>query len=268
MTTSTKDDSVVRVERLGGALGAMIHNLDLSRPLSDEMRQLIVDALRDYQVLCFGSQAITVEQQIDFSKQFGELAVDDRVLVLDRYMEGFPGVLLAGGQSVDVQRWHTDESYAPRPLSLAIMSTKEFSDVGDDLMFSDQHAAYDLLSDGMKRLLAPLRAINRVEFKGGEVEESVHPIVRTHPETGRKCLFVNSQYTKRIDGMTEAESQPLLSFLYQHCSQPFLTYLHSWKPGDFLMWDNVNTQHFVVSYPTKGSGRWWYRTSVTGSVPA
>lgn len=262
------DGGGVRIERASAALGAYIYDVDLSGPLDDGAFGLISHALRDHQMICFRDQDITVEQQIAFTRRFGEILIDDRVLVLDRYMKDHPGVMLAGGATVDVQLWHIDDSYSRCPLSVAIMAAKEISEFGDDQQFSNQHTAYDLLSDGMKRLLDPLRAVHRVAFKNGETEEHVHPVIRIHPATGRKCLFVNSQYTCRFDGMTEAESQPLLAFLYQHCSQQFLTHRHCWKPGDVLIWDNINTQHLVVSSPLGRQPRWWHRTSVAGTAPA
>lgn len=266
--TSVKEKSTARIDRPSVALGAIVHGIDLSEPLDDETFQQILDLVRDYQVVCFRDQAMTPQMLGELTGKFGEIAIDDSPMMASLYVEGCPGVALTGGVTPTTQYWHTDECYAERPLSLAVMSSKEIAESGNNLMFADQHAAYDLLSDTMKSILEPLRGVNRVQYKTGEVEENIHPIVRTHPVTGRKCLFVSRQYTKGIVGMTDAESRALLDFLCEHCSQPFLTYLHHWRTGDVLIWDNINTQHLVINHPLTDGESYWYRTSVVGEVPA
>lgn len=266
--SSVRERSEIRIDRPSAALGAVVHGIDLSRPLDDETFQLILDMVRDYQVVCFKDQSMTPQQQLELTEKFGEIEIDDSPMMADRYVKGCPGVIVAGGPSQTTQFWHTDECYAQRPLGLAIMSVKEIAELGDNLMFSDQHAAYDLLSDTMKAFLEPLKALNHITYKTGEVDETFHPIVRTHPVTGRKCLFVNSQYTKSIEGMTASESEALLGFLCAHCSQPFLTYLHNWEPGEVVIWDNTNTQHLVINHPLTHGESSWYRTSVVGEAPA
>jgi len=119
----------------------------------------------------------------------------------------------------------------------------------------------------MRNMLAGLRAVHRVVMKSGEIAENVHPVVISHPLTGRKALYVNSQYTARFEGMTEEESRPLLDYLCRHCTQPRLTWRHYWLDGDVLIWDNRNVQHYVVKDVFDSASRTYHRTSTIGDVP-
>ena len=170
------------------------------------------------------------------------------------------------------QLWHSDFSYARRPPKLSILVARTLPPVGGDTMFANQYAAYDSLSEGMKRLLTGLRAVNQgtaLALESGLSEEDVmwtHPVVRNHPETGRKSLFVNADYTKRFEDMTEAESAPLLRYLYEQGSRAEFTYRHRWQEGDVLMWDNRAVLHAVIG-DVGGAERSLHRVAVAGDEP-
>jgi taurine dioxygenase len=252
----------VTIERPGSALGAFIYGIDLSKPLDKTGFDIIQTALLEHHAVCLRNQSISPEQHIALTRRFGE------VLMTGRGMRDYPEIgEVGGGPSIAVERWHSDSTYAARPLALALMVARSIPQFGEDLILANQHTAYDLLSPAMQRLLAPLRAIHRFVTRSGAVEESLHPVIRTHPVTARKMLYVNSQYTQRFEGMTEEESRPLLDYLCQHCTQPRLTWRHYWRDGDVLVWDNSNVQHFVVRDRLESPPRIFHRTSTAGDVP-
>jgi taurine dioxygenase len=183
--------------------------------------------------------------------------------------------------------WHSDFSFLPEPPSLTLLHAVELPEVGGDTVWASQYAAYDTLSAAMQRLLDPLRAVQtgwphgtRGPGPNAAVSRSVvmtrndpsadvevaHPIVRVHPVTGRKALFVNPVYTQRIEGMTDAESTPLLQFLFDHAVRAELCVRHRWRPGDLAIWDNRCLLHLAVN-DYDGSRRLLHRTTVAGEAP-
>ena len=260
-TTKPEVTPEVSIERQGAALGAYIHGIDLSEQLDDAGLEVILSALRDHHVVCLRNQTITPENHIALTRLLGEPLVTDRGLL------EYPAVTEIGGPVITVQRWHSDNTYERNPLALALMVARTIPPFGDDLIFANQHTAYDLLSPAMRNMLAGLRAVHRVVMKSGEIAENVHPVVISHPLTGRKALYVNSQYTARFEGMTEEESRPLLDYLCRHCTQPRLTWRHYWLDGDVLIWDNRNVQHYVVKDVFDSASRTYHRTSTIGDVP-
>jgi taurine dioxygenase len=183
------------------------------------------------------------------------------VLVLDTY-----------GERPVTDQWHSDVTMEESP-PLGSFLLARVVPVGGDTIFANQYLAYEALSDGMKRLLDGLCAVHNGDnfaragnYDPASFPSNVHPIVRTHPETGRKALFVNPVYTSGIDGMTVAESKPLLDYLFAHSVQPNFTFRHHWTEGDMLMWDNRCLQHFAVA-DYGSSPRTMHRVTVLGDRP-
>ncbi|NEW69507.1 taurine dioxygenase [Streptomyces rapamycinicus] len=244
---------------LGRVIGAEIRGLDLSRPLEPALREELNRALLEWKVLFFRAQHLTSEQQRGFARNWGELETNP---------------LLAAGSSEDVVRfdkasgatptfeniWHTDVTFRTRPALGAVLQLREVPPVGGDTMWADMAAAYDNLPAEVKERVDGATAVHDVipgfvRFYGPErlapFQEMFppveHPVVRTHPETGRRMLFVNTSFTTRITGMEREESDRLLSFLCRQAHVPEYQVRFHWQPGDIAFWDNRATQHYAVN---------------------
>ena len=182
---------------------------------------------------------------------------------------------MRGKAATPTEYWHPDSAYLECPPAISILAAQELPEVGGDTMFCNQYIAYESLSEGMQAYLSGLRA----KFSGakmakrtgheGEIPFSYHPVVRTHPETGCKALFIsNAEMVPHFEGMTEAESRPLLDFLYAHGPKPDRSYRHIWQPGDVVMWDNRCTMHYAVHDHGDESERVMYRVTIAGDCPA
>jgi taurine dioxygenase len=253
------------IRPVAGAIGAEIHGVDLSEPLSDGVIADIRAALNQYCVIFFRDQEIDAEQQKSFARRFGDIFIhpnyrgmqDDNEIVMVRREPGDAHIV---GED-----WHTDTTMVEAPPMGAILYAIETPPYGGDTCFASQALAYDTLSDGMKRMLAGLRAIHTDRLVAGpaaglnrsrstKVREdadwretvSLHPVVRTHPETGRKLLFVNAAYTVGFEGMTEDESKPLLDYLLEHAHRPEFTCRFRWDKGSIAFWDNRSTKHLAI----------------------
>lgn len=260
----------IRVERQAGSLGAYVFGADLSRPVDPATFDRIFQALLDHHVICVRDQQIDPAQQLAFTRMFGEIYVQPAVAG----MTGYPEIVEVKGTARLTESWHSDSTHSRRPPRLSMLVARSIPEFGNDTMFANQHAALETLSPAMQQMLGTLRAVHRTATvhdprytHTGKVEESVHPVVRTHPNTARKALYVNGQYTRRFDGMTEEESQPLLKFLYEHCVQPNMTWRHRWRLGDVLVWDNASVQHLVVGDRPQECGRLLNRTTTLGEEP-
>jgi taurine dioxygenase len=255
----------IEVQPLTGALGAEIHGPDLSAELDDATVAAIRQALLDHCVIFFRNQRFDAAQHKALTRRFGEIFIhpnykgtgpDPEIVDIRRE----PGDLRIVGEE-----WHTDTTMMPEPPMGAILYAIEVPPYGGDTLFANQYIAYETLSDGMKRLLEGLRAVHSDRkvagpqaglnaYRATKVREdaawqetvSVHPVVRTHPETGRKLLFVNHSYTIRFDGMTEAESAPLLGYLLDHGHRPEFTCRFRWATGSVAFWDNRCVKHLAV----------------------
>lgn len=269
MTTDAADPTTdIDVTPQAGALGASITGIDLGKPLDDATFATLEQLFLTYLVLAFRKQDITPEAHLAFAGRWGTVIPHPYVPSI----EGYPGIMRVYDPTPLTQLWHSDFSYARRPPKLSILVARTLPPVGGDTMFANQYAAYDSLSEGMKRLLTGLHAVNQgtaLALESGLSEEDVmwtHPVVRTHPETGRKSLFVNADYTKRFEDMTEAESAPLLHYLYEQGSRAEFTYRHRWQEGDVLMWDNRAVLHAVIG-DVGGAERSLHRVAVAGDEP-
>ncbi|MGK3105084.1 TauD/TfdA family dioxygenase [Streptomyces sp. WAC05858] len=244
---------------LGRVIGAEIRGLDLSRPLDPALREELNRALLEWKVLFFRGQHLTPERQRGFARHWGELETNP---------------LLAAGTSEDVVRfdkgsgatptfeniWHTDVTFRTRPALGAVLQLREVPPVGGDTLWADMAAAYDNLPAEVKDRIDGATAVHDFipgfsRFYGPErlapFQEMFppveHPVVRTHPETGRRMLFVNTSFTTRITGMERAESDRLLSFLCRQAHVPEYQVRFHWQPGDIAFWDNRATQHYAVN---------------------
>jgi taurine dioxygenase len=264
----------ITVKRLTGAIGADVRGVNLNRSLDPSTFAVIHRAFLDHCMLVFRGQFLDPEAQTAFAHRWGEvlhapylkrLEISDHSEVMEQVNEG-----KANAYTTEV--WHSDVSFMPAPPAQSILSAQVLPEAGGDTMFANQYAAYETLSEGMKRLLQGLRAWHggtKLALRGG-VENSAppqsHPIVRTHPETGRKGLYVNRLYTYCIDGLTEAESRGLLDFLFEQNCRPEFTYRHQWASGDVVMWDNRCALHYAV-HDYGEAPRVMHRTIVAGDIP-
>jgi taurine dioxygenase len=256
--------SGLTITRVGAHLGAEIIGIDLRQPVSDEQRNAIENALAEDELLIFRNQDISSQNLIDFGSRFGELTVhpfapkdkDVSVLIKFRNDETNPPF------RTDV--WHSDETFRKEPPKATILIAKEVPAIGGDTMFASMSAAFDGLSDRMQQYISGLEAIHdfrpfRELFDDSEGDRQnvlrweaiyppvTHPVVRVHPVTSRKVLFVNPQFTVGIKNMDERESKALLEILYQQAAVPEYQFRHHWAPHTLIMWDNRSTQHYAVN---------------------
>lgn len=273
------------VRPLAGACGAEIHGIDLAANLDDATIAAIRRALLDHCVVFFHDQTLDAEQQKALARRFGKIFVhpnfkgtgpDPEIVEIRRE---------PGDKRIVGEEWHADTTMMAEPPMGAILYAIDVPPYGGDTLFANQYAAYDALSDGMKRLIAGLRAIHSDRkvagpqagmnaYRSTKVREdtdwretvNTHPVVRTHPETGRKCLFVNHSYCIGFEGMTEAESRPLLEFLMDHGHRPEFTCRFRWRKGSVAFWDNRCTKHLAVN-DTPTFRRHMRRVQIAGDRP-
>lgn len=255
---------------LSGAIGAEVTGVRLAE-VTDATFAVIREAFHTYCTLVFPNQFLTIDEHVEFAARWGEFSISPFVT----YLESHPAVLPLhnrGKAGAVTENWHTDSAFLDEPPALNVLSARDVP-VGGDTMWSSQYNAYERLSDGMKAMLDGIRG----EFTGArlaslvgasEVPSNFHPIVRTHPETGRRALYISKPVDTltRFEGMTAAESLPLLNFLYQHSVQPDNVYRHHWQNGDVVMWDNRCTMHYAV-HDYGDDVRDVHRVSIKGSVP-
>jgi len=271
------------VRRVAGALGAEVAGVDLSRPLSAETCATLRAAWLEHQVLFFRDQTLAPAQFMAFARAFGTPVEYPFV----QGIEGYPEIIEVKKLEHETANfggiWHTDTAYLERPPMASMLLAREVPSHGGDTLFASMTAAYDALSPGMRRMLEGLYAVNssakadvtrtredrirsdgRSDAKKAYVAE--HPVVRTHPETGRKALYVNVAHTVRFVGMTEEESAPLLAYLYQHQIRPEFTCRFVWRPGSIAFWDNRCTQHNPIN-DYHGFRRVMHRITLEGDRP-
>jgi taurine dioxygenase len=269
----------LRVEPLSGAIGAEVHGLDLAQPLDDATRKELEEAWLAHLVLFFRDQSLTVDQHKAFARRFGELHVHP---VLQQMAEqGHPEIVVLESSPARpgvADRWHSDVTFEKAPPKGSILRAVTVPDAGGDTLWANMYLAYEALSGPLQRFLGELsaehdgggfRRIARNESQRKDLESrqrAVHPVVRRHPQTGRRALFVNSVFTKRLVGLKPAESDALLGFLYRHIETPDFQCRFRWRPGSIAMWDNRCTQHRVVADALSAHRR-MERVTLIGDVP-
>ena len=267
----------IRVEKLTPHIGAEVHGVDLSKSLDERTFKEIHEALTENQVIFFRDQHLTPEQHKAFGRLFGELVVHPAAPSL---VDGHPEILVIHADEhskhVAGENWHTDVSCDPTPPMGSMLYMHELPPVGGDTRFASMYAAYDALSEPMKRFLEPLTAIHDGEhvYRGrygvndaGKVfPRAEHPVVRTHPVSGKKALYVNRGFTTRIAQLRRPESAALLEMLYQHIETPELSCRFKWQANSIAFWDNRCVQHHALwdYYPNK---RYGHRVTIKGDKP-
>lgn len=273
----------IKVEPISGAIGAEISGVDISEPLPDAVVRDIRQALLDHLVIFLHDQQITPQQQLHFAERFGEPLAYPFIKGLDECPMIVP-VLKREHETINFGGiWHSDTAYLEKPPLGSMLYAKELPPVGGDTLFANMYLAYDTLSDGMKHMLQGLKAVNsadrtavaatradRIREDGRETDaratEATHPVVRTHPETGRKALYVNVAHTVRFDGMTEQESAPLLGYLFAHQINAEFTCRFRWRVGSIAFWDNRCAQHNPIN-DYHGHRRLLHRVTLAGDRP-
>ena len=264
-------NSCIAVRPLSGAGGAEISGTDVARDLDAATISKIRAALNEYCVVFFRDQDLDVERHKAFARCFGEIfvhpllretTVDPEVVMVRRE----PGDTSYFGES-----WHADTTLCAEPPMGTILYGIDVPPYGGDTLFANQYLAYETLSDGMKEMLGGLGAVHchpgQANSQAADETQTVHPVVRTNPETGRKMLFVNEYHTSRFDGMTEAESRPLLNFLFEHGNRPEFTFRFRWRKGSIAFWDNRSTKHIALG-DTGPFRRLMRRIQISGDRPA
>lgn len=289
------------IRRFDAPLGAEVLGIDLAKPIDDDTFNHIVDAFAEHSVLVFPNQDLTVEEHIGFTRRFGELEI---LGFYEQYLyPGHPEIfvvsnIVENGKSIGLPEagrvWHTDVSYKSEPSMGSLLYAREVPFDADgnplgDTLFASTAVAFDHLPDSTKERLAGRKGVHRLdetrynrdtrtdrqrgsraaltEAQKKMIKEVIHPIVRTHPVSGRKSLYVNELYTFRIEGEDDEQGRRLIEELCTHITQPKFIYRHKWSVGDLLMWDNCATQHNAIGDYALPQRRLMHRTTVKGSAP-
>ena len=274
---------------VSGAIGADVSGIDVSGPLDQKIVTALNDAFLEHKVLAIRNQRLDAASLLTFSRLWGDVHFYPYMKGLPDQPEVFEIVTAPDAKRVFGNRWHSDQMYDQKPVKATLLFARELPTVGGDTVFSNLETAYDVFSDGMKAMLEKLRihcdgadksrygGKSRAEWyaDGGMDQKlntssdkpriAVHPLIRTHPETGRKCLFLGDQ-VQRFDELTAEESQPLLDQLMKHLRRPEFTCRIRWEPGTLLIWDNRCTCHYAVA-DYVGHTRRMYRVTIAGGVP-
>ena len=274
-------NSRIEARPTSGAVGAEILGIDLSSGLDDSDVDELRAAFNAYGVIFFRDQAISPEQHIAFAERFGTININ-------RFFKAAPGypqiaeVRKEPSQKTNIGGgWHTDHSYDQIPALGSILLAREVPQHGGDTLFASMALAYDALSDGLKRTLESLRAVHssrhvfgaaaqyvkdsdgRLGNSDHATQDASHPVIIRHPETGRQTLYVNPAFTLRFEGWTDAESKPLLDFLYAHASRPEFQTRFVWREGSIAFWDNRATWHLAIN-DYHGERRLMHRITLDG----
>ena len=266
-------------------IGAEIRGLDLSAPLSDDMIATIRKVWLEHVVLLFRNQKLTPDQHVKFSARFGELSNNDNLY--HHRIQEHPQILRITNKTIDGKpsdtrntgrQWHSDLSYTLTPAVGSFLHAREIPPVGGDTMFANMYLAYETLSPKLQTILDGLESVHdyvySVRLKKRDPQKLAEmsrmmpavaqPVVRIHPETGRKALYVNETSSSHFIGMSAAESRGLLSFLFEHATRADRIYRHQWQLNDLLVWDNRCVQHIALADFDPALPREMYRTTIVG----
>ena len=281
----------MKVHRLSKACGAEVSSIDLTRPLAPDVVQSLHRALGENGILLFRDANVAPEQHIAFSRQFGPL---ESHVVGEFNLPGHPEIFVVSnvkeegklkGAVYAGQYWHSDLSYMKKPSMGSLLLCREMPEIGGDTMWANMYLAYESLSDAMQNFLGRLRAIHDYSHaydtyfahlkerppltaeQRAKTPPVEHPMIRTHPVTKRKALYVNPGFTTGIVGMPRDESQPILDFLFRHSTRAEFIYRHKWRVNDMIFWDNRCTMHYALADYDFSVRRHMHRTTVAGDVP-
>ena len=276
-------NSRVEARPVAGTLGAEIVGVDLGQRLDKEVVAEIRGLWLDHLVIFFRDQMLPPEKLLAFARSLGEVVEYPFIKGIEGFAEITPVLKLEHEKVNFGGLWHSDTAYLDRPPMGTMLIAREVPPVGGDTLFANMYLAYETLSEGMKGMLQGLIAVNssakanatrtredrlrgdaRADAKSEYVAE--HPVVRTHPETGRKALYVNSGHTVRFKDMTAAESAPILNYLFDHLTRPEFTCRFRWRPGSLALWDNRCTQHNPIN-DYHGFRRLMHRVTLAGDEP-
>ena len=267
------------IRKLTPAIGAEISGIDLNDAMNTATQDAIYQALLDNLVIFFRDQDITPERHLAFAKTFGTI---DKPHPVYAHYPGYENIVVLendAGNPADTNEWHTDVTFQQEPPFASILVAREVPDCGGDTLWASMYAAYDALSDRMKSYLEGLTALHDGEpqYRGRYADRGVddagkvyprcnHPVVRTHPDTGRKCLFVNPIFTQRINDIPRVESDAILRMLHEHCASEDFQVRFRWQAGSVAFWDNRCAQHLAIwdYYPNLRSG---FRVTIKGDRP-
>jgi taurine dioxygenase len=273
----------VKATRIAGALGAELRDVDLSRPLTEKAFSELKRLWLEHLVVFFRNQELSPQQFMAFARQFGEPVEYPMV----KGLKGYPKIIevkkLEHERAAFGAIWHSDTVYLEQPPMASMLLAREVPPVGGDTLFANMYLAFEFLSPALQALLQGLKAVNssaqadvtktredRVKSAGTEQAKkefiAEHPVVRTHPETGRKALYVNPAHSVRFAGWTEEESAPLLKYLFAVQTRPEFTCRFTWRPGSLALWDNRCAQHNPVN-DYHGYRRVMHRITLAGDVP-
>lgn len=255
-------DVLAQATPITPAIGVEISGIDLSLSLSESVQGFLRELLAQHAVISIRDQTLTPEQQVALAKVFGEPVSDPHPKFGS--VEGHSEVSVVVNDEdnpPDINVWHTDLTFRAEPGKACVLYCRELPDAGGDTLWASSAAAWDGLAAPLQAMLESLEAVHRIPVEGYSVEqiatlqnrehEVVHPIVRVHESTGRRCLFVNSVYTREILGLGRSESGHLLNLLFEHLARPEYQMRYRWRPGSVVIWDNLQTQHYAVAdyYP-------------------
>ncbi|HUD87950.1 MAG TPA: TauD/TfdA family dioxygenase [Xanthobacteraceae bacterium] len=280
--TATRSADGFRTRPLAPAIGAEIIGVDLSRPMSDDLFAKVLDTWHQNLVILFRDQDLTEDEQVRFGERFGPPAVSHT----RRYTTTNPAVMLISnirenGQLIGAlpdgeMHFHTDQCHQERPAMASMLYSLEVPSRGGNTLFANAYLAYETLSEPMKQQLEGRKALNAYDYdnasmlRGTQLRDGIpsswHPIVRTHPATGRKALYVNRLMTVAIEGLAETEGNALLDALFDHQEQPQFIYEHVWRPHDVLLWDNRCTLHARTDFRA-AERRLMRRLTILGEKP-
>ena len=273
----------IQVRPVSNALGAEVAGVDLSRAIPEDALAEMRRAFAEYGVLFFRDQDLTPDDHVRFARCWGEININrfftpvvGYPMIAEVLKEPEQRTNIGGG-------WHTDHSYDEIPALGSLLYAREVPERGGDTLFASMYQAFDALSPGMQKMLQGMRAVHssRHVFGAGAnrpvdlaqrlghnelaTQDAVHPVVITHPLSGRKALYVNPGFTVCFEGWTAEESRPLLDYLYRHASRPEFVYRFSWRPGSLAFWDNRATWHYAVN-DYHGERRLLHRITVEGEA--
>ena len=275
--------SSMNIQPLSPSLGSLIYGVDLSQPLTDSFLAELRSVWLDRKIIVLRDQSLSAEQYIAFAKQLGK----PDIYPFLKGLEGFPEitpVLKKEKETVNFGGvWHSDTTYQPHPPMATILYALELPPVGGDTLFANQVQAYEALTDGLKETLATLKVIcrpdkatamatraDRIAEQGRDTSKDdlvgIHPVIRTHPETGKKSLYINQAHSCHFQGWSMAESDGLLNFLYAHQIREEFQCRHVWNKGDVAIWDNRCTLHYPVN-DYHGYRRLLHRITLKGDKP-